>query len=260
MLGNLQSNAVWIEERKLKSAMTDITSPIIYYVHNHQRLRKWRSRLAKFNNNDSKYQITPVFNRDELRESLRLVHNTYVEEQYIRANETGLRIRTYEASGSLATFVARDVTRDNQIIGTISVVHDSPLGLPSESIFPLEFKWMRANIKSLVEVTGLAVDPKYRGSEVFISLARCAYTWMSINKVDGSFIAVSPATQLVFNDIFLFDNIGSQRSYSTEVDDQVAGLFAYIQDGARRSKLVDIELGDDAFLNSFLFANNPSRR
>ena len=69
-------------------------------------------------------------------------------------------------------FVAK---QEGRVAATLSVVFDSPCGLPLEDLYRAETAALRARGRSPCEICSLAVDPRSRsGSSLVLQLFRCA--------------------------------------------------------------------------------------
>src|SRR4051794_39930832 len=89
---------------------------------------------------------------EELRSAFSLTYRTYVSQGAMRPNPLGLRILPQHAITGSAVAVAFD---DDRIIGTMSMLCDSAIGLPMDSAFDLSpFRQGRG----VVELGAFAVD------------------------------------------------------------------------------------------------------
>src|SRR5215472_9347224 len=70
----------------------------------------------------------------ETAAALRLAHDVYVREGYMEPHPLGMRILLpYHALKTTMVLVAR---RRGEIVGTLSLVFDSPVGLPLDELYP----------------------------------------------------------------------------------------------------------------------------
>lgn len=97
--------------------------------------------------------------RDELETAYRLLHDCYVGAKLMDPHPSGLRCNIYSALPYTTTIIARKGT---EVIGTVSLIKDSPIGFPSDKEYRRENDSYRAQGYRMVEVSALAVDPRYR--------------------------------------------------------------------------------------------------
>ena len=92
-------------------------------------------------------------NADEVRRADRLVFRNYVERGYWRNDETELRRNEYLRLPTRHVMVVADGA---QIIGTLSLILDSPLGIPADSFQPQAVAALRRDGAALAEISAFA--------------------------------------------------------------------------------------------------------
>lgn len=102
--------------------------------------------------------------REDLLRAYELVYREYVTRGYCSPQAAKLHYTYYTLLPSSRTFI---LEHDRQLVGTISLIEDSPMGLPMESTFPEQIGHYRANRRKLVEVSLLALDHKVFGNKSF---------------------------------------------------------------------------------------------
>lgn len=95
--------------------------------------------------------------QEELEDCFRLLHDAYVAVGFMKPDPSGLRATIYHALPTTTTLCAR---YDGQVVGTISLIRQSPLGFPLQAVFDLSS--VEAERGQIAEVSALAVHPKYR--------------------------------------------------------------------------------------------------
>jgi len=125
---------------------------------------------------------------EELAQAYKLVHDVYVQRQYILEQPDNMRIRQYEAMPDMATFVAK---ADGKVVAVLSIVPDSPVfGLPSDKAFQAELDDLRNQGRRICEVTNLAIDPSYRNGSIFLELTRVIMAHAMIMGFDDGFVSI----------------------------------------------------------------------
>lgn len=123
------------------------------------RIENMRTNIRLRHNWPSKsLEIKIADTQQELEQAFRLLHDSYVKANYMQPDPTGLRILPQHLLSQTATIVAK---WDGQVVGTMSMIRDNPLGLPMEKMFSVADR--RQTGRRLTEVSSLAIDPKYRG-------------------------------------------------------------------------------------------------
>ena len=102
---------------------------------------------------------------EELVAASRLVYSEYLKRNYLRPNTSRLKLSLHQALPQSTTFIARH--RRDGIIGTITLVEDSPLGLPMDEVYKTELDGLRTRGLRLAEATMLALHSELFGHGVF---------------------------------------------------------------------------------------------
>ena len=193
----------------------------------------------------------------ELVEAYQLVHDAFVAEGLLEPTPSRLRIRAWELSPGMATFLAKSAGR---VVGVMSVVGDSSaLGLPSDPVFGSELAALRAAGRRVAEITNLAVAPAFRKTSAFLELARAVLAWGIDLDFDDGFAAVSPKHGPYFRHVLRFTPCGERRSYRLDADDPVEGFRLDLRGFDAALREVDRCLGEQAALHDWFFEKNPFR-
>ena len=188
---------------------------------------------------------------EDFRSAYRLVHDVYLGTEIIKKEPDGVRLRIFETSPDMATFVAKS---NGRIVGVLSVVIDSKeLGLPSDASFKGELDGMRAAGVRLAEITNQSVAEEFRKSAVPTELMRCVVAHLSEKKIDKAVATVSPSHN-AFYELLGFWQIGSERTYSDKLHDPVVALAADVAPFRNPPKGMN---ETEEFVNKFLGCENP---
>jgi hypothetical protein len=160
--------------------------------------------------------------REELEAAYRLVHEVYVKEGYEDLNKPEMRINLRYALPTTATVVGKV---GNQIVITLTIIGDSPFGLPMDMIFSRELCDLRREDRWIAEIGALASHPDFRRRQQAVALyadkAILAYA-MSCLEVDDVVIAVNPKHQWVYKHLILFATINNDVRRYRYVNDAPA--------------------------------------
>ncbi len=184
-------------------------------------------RAGLFGDKMNGARLTRACTLTDLQQAYRLVYETFLDTGYIAPNGFGVRIRTFEACGETATFIAK---KGNNVVGVQSLVLDSAdLGLPADLAFGPELDDLRSQGLRLSEATNEAVVPAFRRTAVMTELMRCFAAQALLSECDLSLTAVSP-NHKGFYELIGFRQIASERSYSADIDDPVILMRYDMQD------------------------------
>jgi hypothetical protein len=148
--------------------------------------------------------------RDEIFGCARLVHDAYVARGILTAHASGLKLGPQLVLPTTVTFVA---LAGGEVVGTMSLVSDSPLGLPMDASFDDEGDAFRARGERFAEVTALAVAPAYRNSGLVYLLNRLMVRTAIAMSIDRLLMTVHPRAEVLYQTAMLFERIGEERRY-----------------------------------------------
>lgn len=92
---------------------------------------------------------------DEIREAYQLVYQEYLASGYCRENVSGLHYTSFSILPESRTFL---ILKDKRLLGTLSLIPDSPCGLPMESAFPDCVRSLRRADRRIAEAGLFTLD------------------------------------------------------------------------------------------------------
>jgi len=140
--------------------------------------------------------------------ALRLVYNAYVNAGLIKPNQHQLRVTPFHLNRSTKIFLA---VENGQIVHTMSLIHDSEMGLPMEVIYHREIETLRRLGRDFGEVSCLAGTEI--SLEVFMGLCRFVFCYGLFANLDHFVIAVHPRHARFYERIWGFRQFGPHRVY-----------------------------------------------
>ncbi|OYZ21267.1 MAG: hypothetical protein B7Y39_09550 [Bdellovibrio sp. 28-41-41] len=102
---------------------------------------------------------------DELESAFKLLHDCYVDVGLMKPDASGMRVTPYHALPSTTTLVAKV---QNDVVATLTIIRDSPMGLPCDSF--VDLTGLRSGGDRIAEISALAIKRGYRGSLLFYLL------------------------------------------------------------------------------------------
>ena len=151
------------------------------------------------------------------KEALSLVEKEYIKQGYLNPKNSNCKIAVLPGS---ATFIAKI---NDKIVGTVSVIFDSPSGLPMDEIYKKEVDKLRLKNKKIVEVGRLAVareflskksgfSEKYNNLSLVSSLFKLVFHYCIYKNIDNICISINPKHNLFYKSI-CFEDIGGLKFY-----------------------------------------------
>jgi len=162
--------------------------------------------------------------RDELEQAFALVYKEYRCRGFIpKYYKSKLRMSLYNALPSTTTFVA---LQGGKVVGTVTLIPDSPLGLPMDKIYKEEVDGLRKKGRRVAEVSQLATDNRLFPKKWFsmfnfsklmfvLRLFKIVLDYgMRVEKLNDFCIAINPKHQYLYK--FLeFESLGDLKYYGS---------------------------------------------
>ena len=238
---------------KLETGIRNSTKKSISLGRPHKRTRRLElmKRLGLFGTDKQGATISRAYMRRDLERAYRLVYKYFLENNYIKPNAYGIRIRKFEACPETATFIAK---KEGKVVGVLSLILDSPdLGLPSDISFGQELDLLRMKGKKLCEGTNQAIIPAFRKTAITTEMVRCGTAQGIVEGCDYVIVAVSP-THRSFYELLGFFAISDFKSHSSEVNDPVVIMCLDVEKLKQKDTISN---PSQAFGKDFLLVNNP---
>jgi hypothetical protein len=151
--------------------------------------------------------------RGELEEAYHLVYRNYRQQGYIERNEAQIRVSVFNAFPSTVTFVGM---LEQQVVATVTLVPDTPVGLPMDSIYHEELRELRDEGRELAEVTMLA-DRRHelrRSLPVLLSLMKQLFDYATlVLEANDLCITINPRHESYYTRYLLFEPMGELKLY-----------------------------------------------
>jgi hypothetical protein len=197
---------------------------------NVERRREIRLRRSHLLENPIEAAITYkiAIGREQHERSFALVWDAYVKVGLQKQDDSGIRFTKYHLLPTTKVFVAvyrpelispdpnfDSMTEPGEIIGTLTLVMDSPMGLPLDEVCGQEIHKLRDRGRKLAEVIALAINPKYRKCNLMMRLFKLMYGYAIFKGVTDICASVTDRHIQFYKDILLFTPLGEKQSYSS---------------------------------------------
>ncbi len=145
--------------------------------------------------------------RDELEQAFRVLHDAYVGQGYMEPDPSGLRVTKYHALPTTTILIAKEIN-SGVVVATVSIFRNTEMGLPLDSIFPMDE--LKKKYNHLAEVSSLAIRSDYRSKpeQMLWPLLRYFYTYLRhVMRVDAYVIGVHPSWHDLYTGILGFTKL-----------------------------------------------------
>jgi hypothetical protein len=211
-----------------------------------------------------------ALSRQALEESFRLVYQAYEEVGLQAPNDAKIRFTPHHPLPTTKVFVA-DYCPDlvcflgnadpkipaGQVVGTVTLVLDSGLGLPMEEVCRDEVMALRRDGARLAEVIALSVHPTFRQNSIIVRLYKVMVEYAMFAGVTHLGCAVMKHHHPFYRDMLLFEPIGELKSYAKGNGLEVQGHMLPLQKMPARYK--EVYGGGDFETDLHAFFTRPTR-
>ena len=211
-----------------------------------QRFKIIRS-FADCNPNPSERLILKIAEtKEELEACFALLHDAYVESGFMTPDPSGLRVTIYHALPTTTTLCAK---YDGRVVGTISMIRESALGIPLQKIFDLSD--VREKGGQIAEVSALAVHRSFRktGGSILFPLMKFMYEYCTtFFDTRHLVIAVNPRHIEMYESLLFF-----QRLSATVVE-----KYDFVNGAPAVGATLDLKEAPEIFRKNY--ASKPDRQ
>ncbi len=180
--------------------------------------------VGRFSFGDGKYTIRVANDLESRRKAYRLIYKLYLEKEYARPHPSKMWLSIFDALPDTTTLLV-ERTDTGEAAGALTVVFDSPLGLPAENLYKPELDALRTAGRRLAEIVSLGVaEEAAAGSQILVKLFNFAYVVARrIRSATDFVITVNPRHVAFYRRKFFFEEAGPERDY-----DKVGGAPAVL--------------------------------
>lgn len=223
----LSGLVIWNSVRKNKTG-TDIESGISFQDLHVRRVNQ-RDKLIFFLSNQitgAKQSLHSVMttaaaqNVEDLMSCYRLVYDAYSEKGYCAEKNSRLHFTHHCFFPKSRTFLLKE---KDKLKGTVSLIPDSPGGLPLDSVFPNELAWLRGLNKKVAEISLLAIEDEgarrrfpltqFEKQSILFFLFKIMYEYARREEgITDFIIGVHPKHETLYKNL-LFNSLAPAKSY-----------------------------------------------
>lgn len=222
------------------------TRKMISWLPRNQRFKVFRS-FTDCNPSPSRRLVLKIAEtRDELEECFTLLHDAYVESGFMKPDPSGMRVTIYHALPTTTTLCAK---YDGQVVGTISLIRESALGVPLQKIFDLST--VREKEGQIAEVSALAVHKDFRktGGSILFPLMKFMYEYCTtFFDTRHLVIAVNPSHIELYESLLFFQRLSAN----------IVENYDFVNGAPAVGATLDLKEAPDIFRKHY--ASKPMRR
>ncbi len=170
-----------------------------------------------------RYSVNVASSERDRRRAWALAFKVYMEKEYAPPCESQLWYGLHDALPDTTTFLAE---RRGAAVGALTLVFDSPLGIPADSLYRRELRTLRAGKRRVCEIVSLVSHGLglREGARVTKHLFKLAYlTARKIEVATDFVITVNPRHVRYYSRVLGFSQVGRERQY-----DKVGGAPAVL--------------------------------
>ncbi len=182
---------------------------------------------------------------EEFRTASHLIYTEYLKRNYLLPNSTQLKLSLHQVLPTTTTFIARHPR--SGIIGTITLVADSPLGLPMDEVYKAELDELRAQRLQLAEATMLALDTSLFGRGVFtmfhakkllltLRLFKVMFDYLRCSTATDELVACFNPKHKILYDFLQLKPLGNLKMYTGANGNPAIAQHLNISETQRRAK------------------------
>lgn len=162
---------------------------------------------------ENEYELNIANDRASRESAYQLVYKSYVDRNYAKEHQSKMWYSLHDAHPDTVTFI---IKKQLKIVGAMTVVFDSLLGLPCEELFPKNTQALRNKLKYIAEVVSLSIDESERGaSKILTKLINTAIRYSNrIKRATDFLITVNPHHCFFYKKKLLFSELNQAKSFS----------------------------------------------
>jgi hypothetical protein len=195
--------------KKIRSAARKVvrhaTRETLTWLPKDRRFKVFRSFIDCNPSPSSRLVLKIAETREELEACFRLLHDAHVEKGFMKPHPSGMRVTIYHALPTTVTFCAK---YDGRVVGTLSLIRESALGIPLQKIFDLN-----AVVKKkgpIAEVSALAVHGDFRKDTILFPLMKFMYEYCTaFFDTRHLVIAVNPSHIEFYESLLFFQRLSA---------------------------------------------------
>lgn len=157
--------------------------------------------------------VRPAQSREEFEQAFRLVYQSYLDRGYIEESPQQIRLSVFNAFPTSVTLVS--VVRGT-VVATVSLIADTPVGLPMDDVYHDEVQQLRNAGRRLIEAIMLADRRRelHRALTMLLQLMKRVYDYATlVAHANDLCITINPRHETYYGNFLLFEPLGGLKAY-----------------------------------------------
>lgn len=236
-----------------------------------ERRREVRLRRSKLIDMQDRCSITYKIAHEtaELESAFELVWDSYVKVGLQVDDGLNIRVTKYHLLPTTKVLVAiyhpeldkedpvyEKLKEPGVVVGTLTLVLDSPLGLPNEEICGNELAELQRSGRLVAEVIALSVNPDFRKDNVMMYLYKLMFQYARFKGVTDLTCSVTKKHIRFYQRMLLFKPLGEIKKYSAANQLETQCHLLDLQRAEHEAKTTYHSQHFDADLYTFFFTDN----
>jgi len=162
--------------------------------------------------------------RDGFLSAFRLIYRAYLRDGLAQPNSLGLRYLPHQLLDDSSVFI---VTRDDRVVGTLTLIENGELGLPIESLYGPEINRLRRQDGRVAELSCLALEETetVRCFSVLRGLLRAALELAKDRQIELLTVCIHPRNARFYERRLKFTQFGQLRYCPWVCDHPAIAMF-----------------------------------
>ncbi len=158
----------------LRNALRHLLRQVVSRLPRKWRFKVYRSFVDCDPSPSQRLVLKIAETREELEGCFAVLHDAYVDSGFMKPDPSGMRVTIYHALPTTTMLCAK---YDGQVVGTVSLIRESALGVPLQAIYDLGA--LRLKEGQIAEVSALAVHREFRrtGGSILFPLMKFMYEY-----------------------------------------------------------------------------------
>src|SRR5512133_529870 len=141
----------------LRNALRHLLRQVVSRLPRKMRFKVYRSFVDCDPSPSPRLVLKIAETQEELEGCFAVLHDAYVDSGFMKPDPSGMRVTIYHALPTTTMLCAK---YDDQVVGTVSLIRESALGVPLQAIYDLGS--LRLKEGQIAEVSALAVHREFR--------------------------------------------------------------------------------------------------
>ena len=189
----------------VRKSLHQFVRKLISWLPQKQRFKIFRMFADCDPTPSPRLQLKIAETKEELEACFAVLHDAYVDSGFMKPDPSGMRVTIHHALPTTTMLCAK---YDGQVVGTVSLIRESALGIPLQAIFDLGA--VREKEGKIAEASALAIhrDFRHTGGSILFPLMKFMYEYCKrFFDTRHLVIAVNPSHIEMYESLLFFQRL-----------------------------------------------------